>query len=279
VRLGLKLGPDDAENLGLLIGRSDPLAGLRELGVEAVEIPLGLHSPLDRIAAWARRCRQAGLMVSFHPYTEGTPANPAHFEGPEGLPGRVHLRFLSLAAAVAAEQGETVVNLHPAAAGPPFGRETLFARSVDFFSWLQEWCAVRAPEVRPVAELQVSPAPGEVLHRVGDQPEELELLATRAAIDVCWDVGHAVLNHRRWGYSLDPGPGLWSRISHIHCHEVSDSDHRPPRRPESGWGRFLRAAKERGYPGTVVVEVTVTDFLAEGGARVLIESFSAVGSV
>ncbi|GIU91616.1 MAG: hypothetical protein KatS3mg011_0522 [Acidimicrobiia bacterium] len=138
VRLGLKLGPDDAENLGLLIGRSDPLAGLRELGVEAVEIPLGLDSSLGRVAAWARRCRQAGLMVSLHPYTEGTPANPAHFEGPDGPPGRAHLRFLSLAAAIAADQGETVVNLDPAAAGPPPARETLFARSVAFFSWLRE---------------------------------------------------------------------------------------------------------------------------------------------
>ena len=88
MRIGLKLDVDfdTSESYRRLFGGRDVPSRLNELGVQAVEIPLGPSSDLGEVAAKARRCHEVGLQVSFHPYTEGQGANPAHLDGPGSHP-------------------------------------------------------------------------------------------------------------------------------------------------------------------------------------------------
>lgn len=274
LRLGIDFDTDEAH--GRLFDGRDVPEFLWELGLTAVELPLGPSSDLDVVAGKARACIEAGLHVSLHPYSEGHPANPAYHDGPASLPARIHRRFFRLAAQLSHRQGETIINLHPAAAPDGLSREALVKRSVSFFAWAAQWCARHARAVRPVAELQVRPDPAEPLIRVGDLPEELSQVVSQAGVGACWDVGHAVVNHRRFGVTPDPPNELWTRIAHVHCHDVDGTDHRVPRRGDAPWRRFLQRLAATGYGGTVILEVSAQAFLEAGGIDALRESISAV---
>ncbi len=277
--VGFKLDIDFAGSVAyqrLFGGGSVPIR-LKKLGIEAVEFPLGPASDLDEVAAAAHQCRRVGLLVSFHPYTEGLDANPAHFEGPESHPAIIHARFLGLAAQMSRDQGETIVNVHPAAATVErASRVELLERSVHFFSWANVWCAEHSSDVRPVAELQVAPDEGEGLIRIGDTPEELAQVVERSGVGACWDVGHSEWNNRRFGTNRRPTEQLWKRIVHVHCHDVDEGDHRVLRRGDTFWRRFLQDLAETDYAGTVVIEVAPETFLEAGGPQVLEESIAAV---
>lgn len=278
MRIGLKLNVDyaNSEVYRRLFGERDVLSCLVELGVEAVEIPLSPSSDLADVGEKAHNCREAGLHVSFHPYSEDHDANPTYFDAPGSLPATVHQRFFALAADLARHQGETIVNIHPAAGANSVTREELVERSVQFFSWAQSWCADNAPDVRPVAELQLGTTAGERKFRVGDSPAELARIVQGSAVHACWDVGHAVINHRRFGTAQDPPTELWKRIGHVHCHDVDNEDHRVLRSGDSEWRRFLRRLKGHGFAGTVVIEVSPQTFLDAGGFRTVEESIAAV---
>lgn len=279
MKVGLKLDADFDRDPAYrqLYGTADVPGRLVELGAEAVEIPLGTESVSDEILRQAHRCRSAGLLVSFHPYSEGLAGNPAQHAGPTSEPAKLHARLLGIAAAVAVEQGDTVVNIHPAAMHEGHvSRRVLVDRSVRFFSWARQWCAQHAERVRPVAELQIAPDLGERLVRIGDRPSELAEVVVRSGVGACWDVGHAVLNHRRFGTDADPTETLADRIAHVHCHDVDGSDHRPPRRGDAPWRRFLERLAAAGYAGTVIIEVAPSAFLAADGIAAVEESIAAV---
>jgi len=278
MRIGLKLNVDfDSSDVYRdLFGGRDVLSCLVELGVEAVEIPLTPSSDLSEVAEKAHRCHLFGLNVSFHPYTENHDSNPAHFDGPDSLPATMHQRFLGLAHQLTQSQGKTVVNIHPAAGANGFPRNELVERSVQFFSWAQSWCADNAPEVQPVAELQLGTTPNEQKFRVGDSPVELTQIVQGSGVQACWDVGHAVINHQRFGTTQDPTAELWKRIAHVHCHGVDDEDHRILRSGDSEWRRFLEELKGKGFSGTVVVEVSPQTFLDAGGLTAVEESIAAL---
>ena len=276
--LGLRLGIDfdtDEAHRHLFGGRDVPEL-VAELGLGAVELPLGPTSDLDLVGEKAGQCIDAGLRVSLHPYSELDASNPAHHDGPGSLPARTHRRFFRLAAQLSDRQGGTIVNLHPAAAPNDLPRETLVERSVRFFAWAARWCARHAPTVRPVAELQVRPNPTQPLIRIGDTPRELVHVVSRAGVGACWDVGHAVINHRRFGLGHEPPEELWPRIAHVHCHGVEATDHQVPRRGDASWSRFLQALGNRGYGGTVILEVPAATYLDAGGLEAVRESVSAV---
>ena len=279
MRVGMKLDADldRAEPYRQLYGTTDVPGRLRDLGIEAVEIPLGPESDLNHAGMQARRCQQSGLRVSFHPYSEGKSANPAHFDGPSSVPATTHARFLDLAATVAADQGDTVVNIHPAAVrAEDWSRRVLVDQSVAFFEWAREWCEQHARDVRPVAELQVAPFREEPIIRVGDDPTELADVVARSGVGACWDVGHAVWNHRRFGTDEEPTGALLDQIRHVHCHDVEEADHYPPRRGDAPWRRFLERLAATRYDGTIVIEVGPPTFLTAGGLPVVEEAIAAV---
>ena len=279
MRIGFKLDLDfdRRDAYQRLFGGASVPARLKAIGIHAVEFPIGPETDLVEVAGKAHDCRNAGLHVSLHPYTEAHDANPAHFEGPGSDPAITHQRFLALAADLTRDQGETIVNVHPAAAPDDWvSRVELVQRSVRFFSWAKGWCARHAPDVRPVAELQVAPDKDEPLIRIGDNPVELAQIVERSGVSACWDVGHAEWNNRRFGTDRHPSKKLWKRIAHVHCHDVDEGDHRVLRRGDAHWRRFLRSLSNTDFAGTVVIEVAPHTFLDAGGQSALEESIAAV---
>ncbi|HSK97669.1 MAG TPA: TIM barrel protein [Euzebyales bacterium] len=279
MRIGMKLDADFDRSAPYqrLYDTTDVPTRLRDLGVEAVEIPLRPESDLEHVSGQARWCQRAGLRVSFHPYSEQHAANPAHFTGQSSAAAATHARFLAIAGTVAADQGDTVVNIHPAAVRQEgWSRRTLVERSVAFFEWARSWCDAHAGDVRPVAELQVAPFEDEPVIRIGDDPAELAEVIAHSGVGACWDVGHAVWNHRRFATEEEPDAALLARIAHVHCHDVADTDHHPPRHGDAPWQRFIRRLAATGYERTVIIEVAPGTFIDAGGMPAVEEAIAAV---
>jgi sugar phosphate isomerase/epimerase len=282
IQIGIKLdlGFAERDDYRLLFDRRDVLAYLRQLGLEAVETPISPSTPDGALTEHVCQCAEAGLRVSLHPYTEGTPHNPAFFSLTEGnLCRRAHERFFALAAETAQIQGDTtIINLHSAAAVENT-REDLLDRSIEFFRWSREWCENHAPGARVVAELQIAPITGAAVRRIGDSYSELMSVLRRVEVDACWDFGHAFMNTRRFGQPLDPPNEFLPRVAHVHCHDVDDEDHQPLIFGNVPWDRFLEMLVDHGFDETVILEVPASHFLAKGGLDALTRSVVALRQV
>lgn len=253
-----------------LFGDVDIAHALQALGVQAAETPLGPETDIQDVLDHARRCRDVGLRLSLHPYSERTAANPAHFERrDDNLCLLMHRQVFEMAATLARKQRQPlVVNIHPAAApAAPADRPELIERSVAFFAWCRELCADLNSDVRPVAELQIAPNPDEHLLRIGDRFDELEHIVERSGVGACWDFGHGILNARRYGGPDRPDRELLARITHVHCHDVLHHDHEPLRYDTVPWYDYLSLLYACGFDGTVVLEVPAEQFVARGGRR------------
>jgi sugar phosphate isomerase/epimerase len=273
----LDLGFSENEAYRHLFGERDILGYLQALGFEAVETPLGPEIDDESLLEHARSCVAAGMRMSLHPYSEQTPANPALFTlEDDNLCRQVHERYLSLAYEVAQlQRSTTVVNIH-AAARSDVPREVQVERSLEFFTWCRRWCDARGGAVRVVAELQIAPNRGERVLRIGDHYGELLEILQAADIGACWDFGHAVMNHRRFGSPLDPPAEFLSQVAHVHCHDVGVADHQPLIFGTVPWRDFLVRAAAAGFDGTVILEVPPQHFLAAGGLETLIRSARAL---
>jgi sugar phosphate isomerase/epimerase len=278
--LGLKLdiGFSEDQVCHRLYGEREILAYLRELGVEAVETPVGPETQPDALREHIRRCVSAGMKVSLHPYSEATIFNLAYFSPEEDNPCReLHPRFFSLAAEAARlQQYPTVVNLHGAAGTPTDTREHLLDRSVAFFTWAREWCRRNAPQVHVTVELQISPNTDEARLRIGDTYEEVLAIVKQSRVGACWDFGHAYWNARRYGWPIEPPEDLLRRIVHIHCHDVHGGDHEPLVYNVVPWRQFIHLLGTAGFDGRVILEVGPSSFLRAGGIQTLIDSIQAL---
>jgi sugar phosphate isomerase/epimerase len=279
--IGFKL---DAEFIGSdecarLFGGRDAVTSLRALCVEAVETRIGPDSDREAVFEHLRRCCDAGFRVSLHPYSERTSSNPVLIDRDDVRGDRCrefHRRCFELAAAAAQRQGApVVVNIHGAAStGDP--RQHMVSQSVRFFTWAREWCGRHAPDVTPVAELQIRPNPDESIQRVGDGFEELLQVAARSGVGVCWDFGHGVMNSRRFGDPLDPSDEFAARVVHVHCHDVDVTDHQPLVHGAVPWERFLTRLIDGGYDGAAILELSPTALLSCGGFDALSGSVDAL---
>lgn len=280
MRIGIKIDIGFAESdvYRQLYGEREILPYLRGLGVEAVETPVGLDTDGQALENHIRTCVAAGMLVSLHPYTELTPSNPAHFSASEDNPClQLHRHFLEIAAETAAlQQAPTVVNIHSAAAPLDIPRQDLVEQSIRFFSWAREWCEANAPEVQPVAELQIRPNPDEPIQRIGDFYAELYEVVQRSRVGACWDLGHAVMNTDRFGVPLYPPIDWLPWVTHIHCHDVGPEDHQPLIFGNVPWERFLRSLLPYGFDGTVILELTPDRFLPYEG---LVDLERSVGAL
>ena len=278
--LGLKfdIGYATDEVYRQLYGDREVLSYLRELGVEAVETPVGPETRPDALRDHVRRCADAGMKISLHPYSEASIFNLAYFSPDEDNPCReLHQRFFSLAQEAARFQDyPAVVNIHGAAGTPTDTREHLLDRSVAFFAWAKDWCERNAPEVVVTAELQISPNGDEGRLRIGDTWGELQAIVERTGVGACWDFGHAYWNTRRYGWSIEPPEALLSRIVHVHCHDVHGGDHEPLVYGVVPWREFLRLLRRAGFDGRVILEVGPSGFLRAGGLQTLLDSLAAL---
>jgi sugar phosphate isomerase/epimerase len=280
--IGIKLdiGFSKDESARRLYGGDRPLDILHTLGFRAVETAVGPDTKFDALTAYTEMCSAAGLRVSIHPYTERTPCNPAYFSRNEELCRRFHTRVFLAAEEAARCQGCGVkVIVHGAACEKGQDRRALTDESIRFFSWAREWCMENAPEVKPVVELQFRPWPHETIQRIGDVYGEVAEIADRADVGICWDFGHAYMNADRCGLPLDPPEALWPRIVHIHCHDVNEIDHHPLVFNRVPWERMLTRALDRGFEGTVILEVPPQNFLAAGGLSSLTESIDKIKAI
>jgi sugar phosphate isomerase/epimerase len=87
------------------------------------------------------------------------------------------------------------------------------------------------------------------------------------------------MNAERFGLRLDPPDELWPRIVHIHCHDVNEIDHHPLVFDRVPWESMLARALDRGFDGTVVLEVPPENFLAAGGLSALVQSVDKIKAV
>lgn len=280
MQLGIKLniGFEQRERFRRLYGNRDTLAYLKGLGVSSVETPVRAKTVEEDLADHLRRCCEAGLGLSLHPYTEGSEFNPARFSLKADNPCRtLHERFFLLAAEGAElVKGKTVVNVHPAAGSLHVPRRGLVDRSARFFEWANTWCREKAPSVHPVAELQIHPNPGETVQRVGDRFDELFEVVERSGCGACWDFGHGFLNAQLFGMAPEPPPELLPRITHVHLHDVNHEDHQPLIYGRVPWERYLENLVAAGFDGTVILEVPPENFTAAGGLESLEHSVRAV---
>jgi len=157
-----------------------------------------------------------------------------------------------------------VVNVHPAAGPSELERGDLIVQSVQFFQWASSWCRRNAPEVQPVAELQIRAGPGETIQRIGDEYVELLEILERSGVWGCWDFGHAFMNTRNFGLPLFPPAEFLRRIIHVHCHDADGEDHQPLVHGNVPWKEFL------------ILEVPARNFLASGGMESLERSAFAL---
>ncbi len=264
-----------------LFGTRDIPEYLAKSGFASVETPVGPETDPEALAEHVACCRDAGLEISLHPYSEHTNANPAFFSTDEDNACRVlHQRFLYVAAEISSrQQSSVVVNIHAAATRADHSRSELIERSISFFSWARHWCGRNAPRVRPIAELQISPNPDEPIHRIGDTYEELLEVVTRSRVRACWDFGHAFMNHQRYGVPLFPPAEFLKCVGHVHCHDVCGDDHHPLVYDTVPWKEFIRLLTNNGYNKTVILEIFPENFLAAGGIESLLRSIEAVRNV
>ena len=120
MRIGMKLeiGFAEQDAWRTLAGGRDVVALLRALGVNAIETPVGTETDGSALDRHLRLCEEAGLVVSLHPYSEGTRANPAYFAPDVGNSCvALHTCFMTVAAEAASRQSlPVIVNVHAAAA-------------------------------------------------------------------------------------------------------------------------------------------------------------------
>jgi sugar phosphate isomerase/epimerase len=278
--MGIKLDIGFAKELSYheLFGPPNICECLSELGFASVETPVGPETDLEALAEQVACCRDAGLRVSLHPYSERTDANPAFFSPHKNNSCRVfHQGILSVAAEITSrQQSPVIVNIHSAATSAAHPRLELIERSVSFFSWARDWCRRNSPQVHPIAELQISPNPDESIYRIGDTYKELLEIVTRSRIQACWDFGHAFMNHQRYGVPLFPPDEFLQHVGHVHCHDVCGDDHHPLVYDTVPWKEFIRLLIDSGYDKSIIIEVFPENILAAGGIQSLIQTVEAI---
>jgi sugar phosphate isomerase/epimerase len=281
IGIKLQLGWPQHEATRQLYSDRNPLAILRARGIGAVELPIVASSTDEVIDESVGRLLQEEMRPSFHPYSEGSDSNPAHFvagqdEACRALHERVYIAADRVSRTI---QHPVIVNIHPAAGSDDDDRTALFERSVEFFHWTVDYCRQVTPGAQPVAELQGPPMPEERVQRIGDNYGELLELSEQSGVELCWDFGHALIAHRQRGEPLDPPEAFLRRVAHVHCHDFDEVDHKPLLHGVVPWRRFLELLGGVGFDGDVILEVGSEEFLTTSGLESLDASLAALRSV
>jgi sugar phosphate isomerase/epimerase len=261
-------------------GEEDPLAVIKELGMEFVEWPLSPEFDEGEIWPLAEACWGNGLRANLHPYLKDE-VDTANFEDCEGNACRTLLhRYLAFADKVSSAQGHTcVVNLHPPASlysrvPLPEGhrRRLLVLKSVFFHRWLDALLEREGWDVTVTSEVQYAAEAHEDFVRIGDHYHELmQCLGGSQRIGFCWDMGHSTVNHTRYPgerYPLEPTDEFVRRVRHVHLHDVHDNeDHHPLSDGRVPYRRHLPRLREAGFDGDINLELPLGKILRHGPYR------------
>jgi sugar phosphate isomerase/epimerase len=247
--------------------------GYCEFGVGACADPG--EQPLLRHESQA--CRDCGLGVALHPYLP-PPYNPAFFGVTPQSCEVVGLVLRAASTAVRITGRPAHLNLHPAESAyepasddPQSLRVELLRRSQLFFAALQQ-AARRHPQVRPVAEHQVPPAPQERIIRVGDTWPELLRVVEGTALGLCWDTGHYLLSVERHGQGERPPAEFVSRVGAVHLHDVVEgADHCVISAGSSRLRDYVGQLLGSGFTGGITLEYSARAIRAAGSFERVVE--------
>jgi len=278
MQIGMKLESDYPRTeiyRQLFEGLADPLATIRELGMQFIELPLGTGWDI----AYFRKLIQAnlahGLRTNLHPYTRAE-ENPVCFRDEPGNACRENLlRALTLCDETARAQKATCVFVLHAAENyttqefvpEKAARAYYVERSRECFAWLEKTVRERGHDVTVVSEFQLPAKESEPGRwRIGQTFPELQATVEGTSLGLCWDTGHAFFSVERCGEPFLP-PKQWrGRIRHVHLHDVADGkDHRPPLYDSVPVEDGLRAVREAGFDGDINLELNPR-LTAEAGA-------------
>lgn len=281
----LPLGWREQQAEGRLPGfEGDVYSYLRECGFDYVEFGFGLtlgdNGAVEALLAEeAAACAGEGLAVAIHPGPGEEENASAAWFGPsvDEQPGvEPVLRAAGMAAE--ASRDEVVTVLHPAqrAYDPERDdvqklRDDVVRRSRLFFAALEKAVDAKEHAVRPVAEHQLPPDPGEPLIRVGDTWRELLEVLADCDLGACWDTGHYMLAIERYGQEPEPPQDFLRRVTHVHLHDVIEGrDHRPVGSDSARPRRYLDLLSGCGFAGGITLEYAADGVMASGGPEAVL---------
>ena len=277
MQIGTKLESDYTEKedwQALFEGIDNPIAAIRELGMEFIEFPMRADFEEAGHTALVERNMAEGLLTDLHPYLTGE-INPGAFVDEDGNACREFvLRALKLADWTSRRQGQTCVLVFHAASNYttkelPIANESrafYLERSQRFFEWVERAVAEMGLDVRPVSEFQL---PGnEPFFRIGETFEEVLATVDGAGLGLCWDTGHSYLGTLRKGGAVYPPPAFVERVAHVHLHDVQNGhDHRPIGHDTVPYRDHLRLLKDAGFDGQINFELSPAGIAEVGDYR------------
>lgn len=248
IQVGFSMHPRWSDGVGL----EGFLSPLRAAGLTVLEYELDKN--LDMWESFPRQMMEAqnlGMQLSFHaPYR--VPYNLVGFSGGQREKiEKLYREMLDIASALAARDGviKTVV-IHAATAPKPARVDDLVADTVSFLRW-----ACDAYSNLLLALENNHPASGNQV-KVGvarDGVLGIVSAVRHPRLRVCWDMGHDYLS----GSPVLPEPEWLAEVAHVHVHDVNDSgvDHYPLVYGNVPYQPWLRALKQTGMKGSVVLEL------------------------
>lgn len=250
-----------------------PLEQLKKCGLEFVEFPIQSDFKESFFENLVDGCRRNGLGVTLHPYLNGIFNSAAFEEDPENPCLVLVSRCLRFAHKVAKEQGHPLpVVFHGASnarlSGLPWAKESrefYFEKSRRFFVWMMEYVEREKLLVAPMAELQLAPRADQPFIRIGDNYPELLDMIRGIPISICWDMGHAMMNHLRAGRPIDPPQEFVDKVRHVHLHDILNAkDHQPLIYGGTPYQRYLGMIKAAGFDGYINLEMSSEGLLKAG---------------
>lgn len=248
IRAGFSMHPRWSEGVGL----EGFLSPLRAAGLTVLEYELDKNLALwERFPRQMKEAQDLGMQLSFHaPYR--APYSLVGFrDGQREKIEKQYGEMLDIASALAARDGviKTVV-IHAATAPKPAREDDLVADTVAFLRWACE----AYPNLRLALENN-HPASGSQVKVGASREGVLNIVSAvhHPRLRICWDMGHDHLS----GSPVLPEPEWLAEVAHVHVHDVNDSgaDHYPLVFGNVPYQPWLRALKQTGMKGSVVLEL------------------------
>ncbi len=230
---------------GSLDGFLNPLTAA---GLSALEFTLNPDEEWEEMRALAEQCLRLGYRCHFHsPYKD--PYNSAGFASSR----RDELQKLYAPVFELIERWANEADLFPAVViHGAHGKTSLTQLAADTWHFLG-WALTKTTRAHLMLE-NLPPKAG--YNRVGETHEQvLEIVRglNHPRLNVCWDLGHDVLQ----GYTQLPGEDFLKAVRHVHIHDINDAgeDHFPLVYGNVPWQKNLRALKRVSFSGAVTMEI------------------------
>jgi sugar phosphate isomerase/epimerase len=230
---------------GSLDGVLNPL---QAAGLSALEFTLNPDEEWEEMRALAEQCVRLGHRCHFHsPYKD--PFNSEGFASNR----RDEIKQLYAPLFTLIERWANDGDLFPAVVIHGAHGKTSLTQLAEDTAHFLEWALAQTTRTQLMLE-NLPPKPGYI--RVGESHEQvLEIVCGihHPRLNVCWDLGHDVLQ----GYTQLPSEDFLKAVRHVHIHDINDAgeDHFPLVYGNVPWQKDLRALKRVNFNGAVTMEI------------------------